>query len=171
MKKTALLGLLTAFALILSFLESLIPNIVPIPGFKLGLANFAVLTALYLFGFKEAVLVDICRMILSALLFGSMFSFIYSLSGAIFALLIEYLVKNTKKFSPVGVSIAGAVFHNIGQFAAAVIIMRTLNLLYYMPFTLLFAVGTGFIVGFLVNTLKPRLMRFIEDTSKNEKSE
>ena len=80
MKKTVkitFLGLFTAVALVLSFLETLIPNMVPIPGFKLGLANFAVLLALYLFGFKEAVIVDVCRIILAALLFGNFFSFWY----------------------------------------------------------------------------------------------
>ena len=101
MKKVAFLGVFTTFALILSFLESLIPNVVPIPGFKFGLANFAVLLALYLYGVKEAVLVDACRIILSALLFGSMFSLFYAASGALLAILIETIIKKTDKFSPI----------------------------------------------------------------------
>ena len=157
MKKVAFLGVFTTFALILSFLESLIPNVVPIPGFKLGLANFAVLLALYLYGVKEAVLVDACRIILSALLFGSMFSLFYAASGALLAILIETIIKKTDKFSPIGVSIFGAIFHNIGQFILACIIMKSIGVLYYMPFTLIFAILSGSLNGYLVNLLKDRL--------------
>ena len=162
-KKIAFLGLFVSFALILSFLETLIPNMIPIPGFKLGLANFAVLLALYLFGIKEAAIVDLLRIVLAALLFGSMFSFFYALSGASLAILIESLIKKTDKFSPVGVSIFGAVFHNLGQFILAVIIMRSLGVLYYLPFTLVFCVLTGFINGFLVNLLNKRLAKLINE--------
>ena len=160
MKKTTkltFLGLFTAVALVLSFLETLIPNMVPIPGFKIGLANFAVLLALYLFGFKEAVTVDLCRIILAALLFGSFFSFFYALSGAVFALIIELIIKKIDKFSPVGVSVFGAVFHNLGQFLVAVIILKSLGILYYLPFTLLFCVLSGALNGYLVLILKDRL--------------
>ena len=146
MKKTVkltFLGLFTAVALVLSFLETLIPNMVPIPGFKLGLANFAVLLALYLFGFKEAVIVDVCRIILAALLFGNFFSFWYALTGAAFALAIELIIKKTDKFSPIGVSVFGAIFHNLGQFFVAVIILKSFGILYYLPFTLLFCVLSG----------------------------
>ncbi|MBO4702409.1 MAG: Gx transporter family protein [Lachnospiraceae bacterium] len=160
MKKTTkitFLGLFTAVALVLSFLETLIPNMVPIPGFKLGLANFAVLLALYLFGFKEAVLVDLCRIILAALLFGSFFSFWYALLGAAFALLIELIIKKTDKFSPIGVSVFGAIFHNLGQFLVAVILIKSLGILYYLPFTLLFCVLSGALNGYLILILKDRL--------------
>lgn len=160
MKKTTkitFLGLFTAVALVLSFLETLIPNMVPIPGFKIGLANFAVLLALYLFGFKEAVIVDLARIILVALLFGSLFSFFYALSGAVCALIIELIIKKTDKFSPIGVSVFGAVFHNIGQFIVAVILIKSLGILYYLPFTLLFCVLSGALNGYLVLILKDRL--------------
>lgn len=160
MKKTTkitFLGLFTAVALVLSFLETLIPNMVPIPGFKIGLANFAVLLALYLFGFKEAVIVDLARIILAALLFGSFFSFFYALSGAVCALIIELIIKKTDKFSPIGVSVFGAVFHNIGQFIVAVILIKSLGILYYLPFTLLFCVLSGALNGYLVLILKDRL--------------
>ena len=160
MKKTTkitFLGLFTAVALVLSFLETLIPNMVPIPGFKLGLANFAVLLALYIFGFKEAVIVDLCRIILAALLFGSFFSFWYALTGAEFALIIELIIKKTDKFSPIGVSVFGAIFHNLGQFMVAVILIKSFGIMYYLPFTLLFCVLSGALNGYLVLLLKDRL--------------
>lgn len=155
--KITFLGLFTAMALILSFLETLIPNIVPIPGFKIGLANFAVLMALYLYGFKEAVIVDLVRILLSAILFGSFFSFFYALSGAALALTIELIIKKTDKFSPVGVSVFGAIFHNLGQFLLAGFIIRSLGIFYYLPFTLIFCILTGFFNGYLVTILKDRL--------------
>ena len=160
MKKTAkitFLGLFTAVALVLSFLESLIPNIVTIPGFKLGLANFAVLLALYIFGFKEARIVDLCRIILAALLFGSFFSLWYALTGAAFALIIELIIKKTDRFSPIGVSVFGAIFHNLGQFMVAVILIKSFGIMYYLPFTLLFCVLSGALNGYLVLILKDRL--------------
>lgn len=160
MKKTVkitFLGLFTAVALVISFLETLIPNMVPIPGFKLGLANFAVLLALYLFGLKEAVIVDLCRIVLAALLFGSFFSFWYALTGAAFAVLAEFIIKKTDKFSAIGVSVFGAIFHNLGQFLLAVIILKSFGILYYLPFTLLFCVLSGVLNGYLVLILKDRL--------------
>ncbi len=166
MKKTVkitFLGLFTAVALVLSFLETFIPNMLPIPGFKLGLANFAVLLALYLFGFKEAVIVDVCRIILAALLFGNFFSFWYALTGAAFALVIELIIKKTDKFSPIGVSVFGAIFHNLGQFLVAVIILKSFGILYYLPFTLLFCVLSGVLNGYLVLILKDRL-KFLKKT-------
>ena len=165
-KKITFLGLFTSAALILSFLETLIPNIVPIPGFKIGLANFAILLALYIYDYKEAIIVDLVRIILSALLFGSMFSLIYSLSGAVLALLVEIIVKKVDKFSVLGVSVLGAIFHNIGQFILAICILKSFSLLYYLPFTLLFCILTGAFNGYLVHILKDRLKKL----TKNDQS-
>jgi heptaprenyl diphosphate synthase len=157
MKKVAFLGLFTTFALILSYVESLIPIFVPIPGFKLGLANFAILLALYLFGVKEAALVNAVRIILAAVLFGNMYSLIYSLAGAILSLLIMALLKKVKSFSIVGVSVSGAIAHNIGQFLVAILIIKTYGLLFYFPFLVAFGVATGIINGLLVSLIFKRL--------------
>ena len=165
-KKIAFLGLFTSTAMILSFLETLIPNIVPIPGFKIGLANFAILLALYIYDYKEAIIVDLVRIILSALLFGSMFSLFYSLSGAVLALLVEIIVKKVNKFSVLGVSVLGAIFHNIGQFILAICILKSFSLLYYLPFTLIFCILTGAFNGYLVLILKNRLKKI----TKNDQS-
>lgn len=165
-KKIAFLGLFTSAALILSFLETLIPNIFPIPGFKIGLANFAILLALYIYDYKEAIIVDLVRILLSALLFGSMFSLFYSLSGAVLALLVEIIVKKVNKFSVLGVSVLGAIFHNIGQFILAICILKSFSLLYYLPFTLLFCILTGAFNGYLVLILKNRLKKI----TKNDQS-
>ena len=165
-KKIAFLGLFTSAALILSFLETLIPNIVPIPGFKIGLANFAILLALYIYDFKEAIIVDLVRILLSALLFGSMFSLFYSLSGAVLALAVEIVFKKIDKFSVLGVSVLGAIFHNVGQFILAICILKSFSLLYYLPFTLIFCILTGAFNGYLVLILKDRLKKL----TKNDQS-
>ena len=80
-----------------------------------------------------------------------------ALSGAACALIIEIIIKKTEKFSPIGVSVFGAVFHNIGQFIVAVILIKSLGILYYLPFTLLFCVLSGALNGYLVLILKDRL--------------
>ena len=165
-KKIAFLGLFVAVAMILSFLETLIPNIVPIPGFKIGLANFAILLALYLYDYKEAIIIDLVRILLSAILFGSMFSLFYSLSGAVLALTVEIIFKRVDKFSVIGVSVLGAVFHNIGQFILAICILKSFSLLYYLPFTLIFCILTGAFNGYLVLILKDRL-KFINNKNQS----
>ena len=103
------------------------------------------------------VIADLCRIILAALLFGSFFSLWYALSGAAFALIIEVIIKKTDKFSPIGVSVFGAIFHNLGQFLVAVLIIKSFGILYYLPFTLLFCVLSGALNGYLVLILKDRL--------------
>ena len=90
-------------------------------------------------------------------------SFLYSLSGAVFAIGIEVIIKKTNKFSSIGVSVFGAIFHNIGQFVLAIIIMRSIGLLFYLPITLVFCVLTGALNGYLVLIIKDRLKFVKED--------
>ena len=86
-RKIARMGLLTALALILSYVESLIPAFVAVPGVKMGLANIVVVFALYTLGPGEAAIVSIIRVLLSSLLFGSILSLSYSAAGAVISLL------------------------------------------------------------------------------------
>ena len=79
MKKTAVLGMYLAFAMILSYIEVLIPLPIPIPGIKLGLANLAIILILYLYGFKEALLINVVRIILMGLLFTNGLSLAFQL--------------------------------------------------------------------------------------------
>lgn len=166
-KKIAFLSLLITFALILSYVESLVPQIFPIPGIKLGLANFAIVITLYYFGFKEALLVNFCRILLAAALFGSVYSFIYALSGGILSILVEYILLKSKKMSEVGVSVAGGIAHNLGQLIFAYIVTRTFGLVYYLPFLMISGVLTGFLIGILVLKLKPVLKKIIKSEMDN----
>lgn len=151
-------GILTALALVFSYIEALFPLPLGIPGIKLGLANLVVLSGLYLLPKKEVAAILIARIVLSGLLFGSMMSILYSLAGGIVSFLVMLAVKKTGRFSMVGVSILGGVFHNIGQLAAAVFVLSSPGLLYYFP--ALFVSGT--LCGALVGVAAKRCGRAIK---------
>jgi heptaprenyl diphosphate synthase len=148
-KKLTLMSILVAAAVVISVLESFIPS-VGIPGVKLGLANIVVLITLYELGPKEAATVTLLRVYLSALLRGTILSmgFLMSLSGAVLSfgvMLIFYLL--IRKFSVIGVSVVGALFHSIGQILIAMIYLSTKSMLYYFPFIGVSSVITGILVG------------------------
>ena len=158
-KKTAWLGMLLAFALILSYVEALIPFPFMVPGMKLGLANMATLLVLYLIGEKEAAIVSVSRIILAGFLFGNLYSIMYSLAGGILALLVMVLSKRIGFLSCVGVSILGGVFHNIGQLAVAALIVDTKGVFYYLPVLLIGGMVCGALLGIvtvqIINRVDP----------------
>ena len=146
-KKLTTLAVTVATAMILSFVESQIPAIVPIPGVKLGLANIAIVFALYKLGIWQAGLVSIVRVALSAILFGNSLGFLYSLAGAVFSLAVMILFKRVIKMHTVGVSIAGGVMHNAAQIAVASIVMETAVIIYYLPWLIISGVFAGIAIG------------------------
>ena len=156
-KKLATLSVAVAVAMILSFIESRLPTFIPIPGVKLGLANVAVIFALYKLGESSAVIVSLVRVVLSALLFGSAVSMLYSLAGAALSLAVMIFLKRIVKMHTVGVSIAGGVFHNAGQIAVASIIMETAVIIYYLPFLILSGTVAGVAIGIASSQLIKRI--------------
>ncbi|MDF2821147.1 MAG: putative rane protein [Clostridiales bacterium] len=156
-KKTATYGLLIALAFIFSYVESLVPIPLPIPGMKLGLANIVVLIALYVLGSKQAFGLSVLRIVLVGLTFGSLFSMIYSLAGGILSCIAMILCKKTKLFSIVGVSIVGGVTHNIGQIIAAILIVENRGIAYYLPVLLVTGAVTGLLIGMLGAEITKRL--------------
>ncbi len=146
-KKLTLMALTTALAMILSFVESQIPAFVAVPGVKMGLANIAVVFALYKLGWKEAALISLIRVVLVSLLFGSIASMFYSLAGAVLSLAGMGLLKRSGKFTEIVVSVAGGVLHNIGQIAMASILLETDALKYYLPFLLVSGILAGVVIG------------------------
>ena len=146
-----------AFALILGYIESLIPFSFGIPGIKLGLANLAVLITLYRSGAKEAILVDLLRIVLSGFLFGNLYSILYSLAGGMLSFAAMVFARKTRRLSIYGVSITGGIFHNIGQIGVAAFVVETKGLYYYMPFLLIAGVVTGFLIGMLSKQIMGRL--------------
>lgn len=156
-RKVVHMGMLIALAMVLSFIESQIPAFVAVPGMKLGLANIAIVFALYSLGFREALGVSLIRVVLSAILFGSVVSGLYSAAGAILSLLGMALLRKSGFFGTVGVSVSGAVLHNLGQIGIACFILRTQALVYYLPFLILSAVLSGVVIGIISAVLVERL--------------
>ena len=156
-KKLTVMALTTAIAMILSFVENQIPAFVAVPGVKVGLANIAVVFALYRLGWKEAVAISLVRVVLVSMLFGSIASLFYSLAGAVLSLMGMGLLKKTGRFTEIMVSVTGGVLHNIGQIAMACLILETAALRYYLPFLLISGIIAGVVVGLVSAALVQRV--------------
>ena len=148
--------------MILSFVESLIPPLVAVPGVKIGLANIVTVFLLYTLGWRAAGCVSLIRVLLSALLFGNVQSLIFALSGAALSFIVMVVVKRLLPFGKVGVSVLGAVAHNAGQVAAAVIVMETAALAYYFIPLVISGTVAGVFVGILAAILTIRLEKIIK---------
>ena len=160
-KSLVTLSALIAVAMILSYVESLVPAFVAVPGVKVGLSNIATVFALYALGWPYAICVSVVRVLLSALLFGNFVSLIYSLSGAFLALLCMILLKKANTFSSIGISVIGGVAHNIGQVAAACIVMETAGIMVYVIPLLLSGTIAGVVIGLIAGNLVERVKKYI----------
>lgn len=156
-KRTARLGLFLAFALILGYVEALLPLPVGIPGIKLGLANLAVLLALYRMGAKAAFMTDVLRIILNGFLFGSLYGILYSMAGGMLSFFVMAGLKKTGRFGILGVSMAGGVSHNIGQLLVAAFVVEAVGIFYYIAPLLIAGVLTGCLIGILTEQLMRRV--------------
>ncbi len=149
------ISVLVAQGMILSFIESMLPIPFFVPGAKLGLANIITLTAIYMLTFKQATAVVLLRVILTAATFGSLSTFLYSFAGGIFSLLIMAAVLKVFRndISLIGVSVLGAVAHNMGQLMVATFMIHNILMLSYLPLLLIAAVPTGIFVGIVARIL------------------
>lgn len=154
-KRTALDSVLICMALILSYIEAVVPLnlIIPLPGFKLGFSNIAVMFAIYYIGNLDAFFVMISKIVITSVLFGSFSSFLFSFFGGIlsfaFLLFVRRFFPDT--FSWVGISLICAALHNLGQLAAAALVFSGTEVFYYMPLLLLFGLICGIITGLIIN--------------------
>jgi heptaprenyl diphosphate synthase len=149
-KRLTTLSILLAISIVLAIVETFLPPI-PVPGVKLGLANVITLVVLVMYGKKDAFTVLMIRIVLVALLRGSLFNvaFYLSLSGGTLAYMLMILSSLYKRFSLVGVSISGAFGHSLGQIIMAIFILNTVSLVYYFPYILLLSIGTGIVTGLI----------------------
>ena len=145
--KTARYALLTALAMVLSWLESLLVFPGLLPGMKVGLTNIVVLFALYRMGLRDAVWISLARVLLASMTFGNAYSFAYSLAGAALSLAVMAGLKKWDKFSLLGVSAAGGVRHNLGQLAVAAAVLETARLGWYLPALLASGTAAGVVIG------------------------
>lgn len=160
-KKITTAGIFTAVALILNYMEMLLPFNIGIPGIKPGLANLVVLLAIYLLPPAEAFAVAICRILLAGLFSGNGIALAFSLAGGLSSFFIMLACFKSNCFSPTGVSLAGGAVHNIAQFTTALLLLQTQALLLYLPFLLPAGIAAGFCNGLLAAKLLPRLGKSI----------
>lgn len=152
LKKYTRLSLLIAFSIVLSLIESVIPIFNGyIPGLKLGLANIIILFILYNYSFKDSLYVSIIRVFIVGILRTGLFSinFFFSLSGAVLSIIMMHIFKKTTKLSIIGISIIGSIFHSLGQILIAILFIKNINMIYYLPWLLLFSIPTGIITGMI----------------------
>lgn len=160
-KQLVTISALVAVAMILSYVESMIPAFVAVPGVKVGLSNIATVFALYTLGWPYAIGISVVRVFLSSLLFGNFVGMIYSLSGAALALVSMILLKKLDIFSTVGISVVGGVCHNIGQIIAACIVMETAAIAVYIIPLLFSGTIAGIVIGLIAGNLVERVKKYI----------
>lgn len=150
-KKMIFLSLMISYSLVLHLVERMLPSLYFIaPGAKLGLTNIISLVILYTYGMGSALTVLVLRIILSSIFGGGFSSFLYSITGGIFAIFAMWVIKSLQSasISEIGVSVVGAVFFNIGQLAAAALMIQNLSIFVYLPVMMYVSVATGTLVGF-----------------------
>ena len=147
-RKIAFLGLFTAIAMILSYVEAVSPVLISaIPGIKMGLPNVAIIFVLYRFGEWEAALVSTIRVLAVSMLFGSPVTFIYSIAGAAMSFAVMILLKKMNFLSTVGVSVAGGIFHNVGQILVAMVLLDATEVAYYLIALAVSGTVSGILIG------------------------
>ena len=155
--RLASFGVFVALALIFSYIETLITFQIGIPGVKLGLANLVIVIALYRMPVGEVYLLSGVRVVLTGFLFGNLMSILYSLAGGILSLTVMWGMKRIRSVSILGVSIAGGVFHNIGQLLAAALMVETYGVFSYLPVLLISGLLTGFVIGLAAGEMLKRI--------------
>ena len=156
-RNIARFSLLIALAMVLSWLERMVPVNAAVPGVKLGLTNLVVIFALYRLSARDATVISLVRVLLVSLTFGNAYAFAYSAAGAALSLAVMVLLKKTDIFSSVGVSISGGVCHNIGQILVAALVLETGRIVFYLPVLLVSGIVSGILIGVLGAMLVKRI--------------
>lgn len=159
-KRLTIYGILIALALVLSYVESLVPAFFAVPGMKLGLTNVVVVIALYKMDVKSAVIINFVRIALVAVMFSNGASFLYSLAGGILSMLVMIVLKLTGKVQMATVSSFGGIFHNVGQIIMAIILLGTTAIGYYLAILWFVGLITGLIIGVIAAEVVKRLPDF-----------
>ena len=157
-KTIAYTGICIALALILAYIEILIPPIFPaVPGIKMGLPNIIIVFLLYRRGPVSAIVVSLLRTVLVTILFGNGMAFLYSLAGSVLSLIIMILLQKLNFLSTVGVSVAGAIAHNLGQTLMAMVLLDTSEIVYYMVVLTVAGTIAGVFIGICGSLLIKRV--------------
>ena len=152
-RMTAICGVFIALAMVLSYLESLVPISFAIPGIKLGLANIVTIIALVKLGLKPALIISVGRVLLSGLLFGNQATIMYSMVGALFSIAVMFIVRKLKLLAITGTSVCDAVAHNLGQLIVAAIVIENTKIFYYMAVLSVSGIIAGVLIGLLAGII------------------
>lgn len=156
-KTLAKTALLAALSIIFGYIEHLLPLPIPVYGAKIGISNIVIMTSLYLLPGALSWGILLIKVFVSSLLFSGFSAFLYSLSGGVLSLIIMQLLKRNGKFGIIGISVAGAVSHNIGQLICARLILSSLNVWVYLPMLIFIGIISGIIIGVLAELTLKRL--------------
>ena len=156
-KRVALCGLLLALMLVLGYVESLLPAVSGVPGIKLGLSNGVLIFAVYMLNVPTAFVLMGLKVALSGLLFGGVSAMIYAAAGGMLSLTVMCLLSRVRGLHPVVVSMAGGVFHNVGQLGMAMLILQTPSLVYYLAVLMLSGLVTGAVTGVAASSVMKHL--------------
>lgn len=161
-RKIAYMGMFIAVAMVFSYVESLIPVNIAVPGVKLGLANLVTIVVMFKMDVRSAWMISLIRVVLSALLFGNLSIMVYSLVGAVLSLLVMTLCMKLKIFGLLGTSILGAVSHNAGQIIMAAILMKSGNIMLYIPVLCISGTIAGICIGLAGAVLVRNLPKLLD---------
>ncbi|MBV1709708.1 MAG: Gx transporter family protein [Erysipelothrix sp.] len=158
-RRLMILTMLLAMSIVFHMLEPSLP--LPIPGVKLGLANILGLIALYMFGWREMLSINFGRVLIASLLRGIIFGtgFWLSLSGVALSSLTVIILKKFTPLSAIGLSVASATFHNVGQILAIVIIWSSIMMVYWLPVMIWMSIPTGILTGTLAVAVLKRISK------------
>ncbi len=160
--------LFVSLAITLSIFDSLIPINFLIPGIKLGIANIIILLLIDYYSFKQLLILQVTRVTITAFILGLFSVYFFSLFGALFSLTMMFCARKVfkEKITLYTLSMIGAICHNLGQIVFAIIYLHTPELVYYIPFLVGFGSITGFLMGMVVDYVKPYVERTINVTIK-----
>ncbi len=156
-ERTARFGMFVALAMIMSYIETLIPISLGVPGVKLGLANLVTMVCLFTAGAVPAAAVSLVRIVLTGLTFGNLSSMLYALAGGVLSLLCMIAAKKSGLFGRTGVSVIGGVMHNVGQLAVAAAVVENAQIFWYLPVLMASGIVTGALIGLLAGLVMERL--------------
>ncbi|MBP5154853.1 MAG: Gx transporter family protein [Lachnospiraceae bacterium] len=163
-------ALLCCLALVLSYVESLFPLHLAVPGIKMGLPNLVIVFALYRLGAGSALRISLVRVGLSALLFGNVFSLLYSAAGAVLSLSLMAILARRSGLHTAGVSVSGAVCHNLAQIGVAMMVLGTREIIFYLPVLLVSGTVSGVVIGVLAALMISRIPHEVTDPGKTDGS-
>jgi heptaprenyl diphosphate synthase len=155
-KKLAYMGLFCALAILMGYIEAILPIHIGIPGVKLGIVNIIIIFVFYTLGWKEALTISVIRIFVVGFLFGNLYSILFSLAGGVLSFLVMLILKKFH-FHILTVSIAGGITHNLGQLLIASFVVQVYSLMYFMPIMIVAGVAAGAVIGYLGHLAIKRL--------------